>query len=122
MGSISILIPWKLHVSFPAIVLMIFIANLNLYVIFYFIMKFVAKEKPTRSCRIFFILTLIHAAPACYFFVNQTKNINVEPAISKATNQPCLLLNFYDHHDLWHILSSFGLFFMLMFLLTIDDD
>jgi len=36
-------------------------------------------------------------------------------------NRPCILLNTYDVHDIWHILSSFSLFFSFLTLLTLDD-
>jgi hypothetical protein len=32
------------------------------------------------------------------------------------------LLNFYDTHDIWHMLSAFGLFFNALTLLALDDD
>ena len=61
--------------------------------------------------------------PALYFFYNKVKITNVSAADSKMANEECLPgLNFFDNHDLWHFLSSLGLFFGLMFLLTLDDD
>ena len=31
-------------------------------------------------------------------------------------------MNFYDYHDIWHMLSSLGLFWTSCMLLTLDDD
>ena len=35
---------------------------------------------------------------------------------------PGVLMNFYDYHDIWHMLSSLGLFWTSCMLLTLDDD
>jgi len=34
--------------------------------------------------------------------------------MSRENNEECLLLNFYDSHDIWHFLSAVGLFFSFM--------
>ena len=44
------------------------------------------------------------------------------PATARESNTPCILWDFYDAHDLWHICSSFALFFGALTLLTVDDD
>ncbi|KAG1669986.1 hypothetical protein GQR58_017176 [Nymphon striatum] len=46
----------------------------------------------------------------------------LSPAESRNLNRPCLILDFYDDHDIWHFLSSSALFFSFMILLTLDDD
>jgi hypothetical protein len=43
-------------------------------------------------------------------------------ATSRENNTPCILWDFYDAHDAWHICSSFALFFGALTLLTLDDD
>ena len=110
-------------VDLPEIFLMIFLSNFFLYLGFYVVMKLRAKEMLTPPCWTFFVLTIVCAAPAVYFFVNRVKETNISAADSKMENEECLAgLNFFDNHDLWHFLSSLGLFFALMFLLTLDDD
>ena len=37
-------------------------------------------------------------------------------------NRECIFLNFFDGHDIWHFLGGAGVFFAVMFILTIDDD
>jgi len=56
------------------------------------------------------------------FFVLKEKNSNVSPAESRELNAPCFILGFYDRHDIWHFLGGAGVFFLFMFLLTIDQD
>jgi hypothetical protein len=85
-------------------------------------MKLHAGERPTIICWVFLTLAIIFVVPAGYFFKSEVKHTDKHPAASKHSNRECLALDFWDHHDIWHFLSSFGLFFMLMFLLTIDDD
>ena len=36
------------------------------------------------------------------------------PAESRAMNQECSLFGFYDKHDIWHMLSAFGMFFTFL--------
>ena len=40
--------------------------------------------------------------------------IQKPPAESRAMNQKCSLLDFYDKHDIWHMLSAFGMFFTFL--------
>ena len=41
---------------------------------------------------------------------------------SNELNKPCVLFNYWDYHDLWHILSAIGLFGMLMNIYFLDTD
>uniref|UniRef100_A0A2K5MUT8 SID1 transmembrane family member 1 n=1 Tax=Cercocebus atys TaxID=9531 RepID=A0A2K5MUT8_CERAT len=44
------------------------------------------------------------------------------PAESRERNRECILLDFFDDHDIWHFLSATALFFSFLVLLTLDDD
>uniref|UniRef100_A0A8C9FBU5 SID1 transmembrane family member 1 n=1 Tax=Pavo cristatus TaxID=9049 RepID=A0A8C9FBU5_PAVCR len=44
------------------------------------------------------------------------------PAESREKNRSCILLGFFDDHDVWHFLSAAALFFSFLVLLTLDDD
>ena len=37
-------------------------------------------------------------------------------------NEPCMYMDFFDNHDMWHFFSATALFLAFIFLLTIDDD
>ena len=36
-------------------------------------------------------------------------------------NELCQYMDFFDNHDMWHFFSAAGLFFLFMFILTIED-
>ena len=62
---------------------------------------------------IFFILLV---AALLVFKILPTTDKGLSPEKSRDLNQECFLLDFYDYHDLWHILSSFAL---LMWALSV---
>jgi len=107
--------------SFPNHLLFVFLGNLALYLFYYFIMKAIHKERFTRFVKASLILSLIFWIPSLYFFYDEVKSYEVQPAISRTMNQRCIVLDTYDAHDIWHLLSSFALFFSFLSLLTIDD-
>ena len=107
--------------SFPNHLLFVFLGNLALYLVYYIIMKKIHHEHFTRFSIVFLVLSMCFWTSSLYFFYNEVKSYEVQPAISRALNQKCILLDTYDAHDIWHILSSFGLFFSFLSILTIDD-
>ena len=57
-----------------------------------------------------------------YFFFQHLTSWQKTPAQSRAGNRECILMAFYDAHDVWHFLSAISLFFSFMILLILDDD
>jgi hypothetical protein len=84
-------------------------------------MKVIHREHFTRYSILFLILAIFSWSSSLYFFYQEVKSYEVQAAISRMRNRPCILLNTYDVHDIWHILSSFSLFFSFLTLLTLDD-
>uniref|UniRef100_A0A8C3UQV4 SID1 transmembrane family member 2 n=1 Tax=Catharus ustulatus TaxID=91951 RepID=A0A8C3UQV4_CATUS len=85
--------------DFASYLLAIGICNLLLYFAFYIIMKVgVEPWAPT--------------APQW----------RKTPAESREHNRDCILLDFFDDHDIWHFLSSIAMFGSFLVLLTLDDD
>jgi len=107
--------------SFPNHLLFVFLGNLALYVLYYITMKAIHREKFTRSSICFLFLSLIFWILSAIFFYQEVKSYEVQPAISRTLNRECILFDTYDEHDIWHLLSSFGLFFSFLSILTIDD-
>jgi len=44
------------------------------------------------------------------------------PELNRQQNQNCIVLNFFDYHDLWHFATSYGLGFLFLGLQFIDED
>ncbi|GBP53589.1 SID1 transmembrane family member 1 [Eumeta japonica] len=59
--------------------------------------------------------------PALYFFTYGSSDWSTTAAQSRARNHRCKLLEFYDSHDLWHLLSAIALYLTFCAMLTWDD-
>ncbi|KAK5644970.1 hypothetical protein RI129_006270 [Pyrocoelia pectoralis] len=108
--------------DFATFLLGLLMGNTIMYAIVYIIMKYVNHEKLCAQPILFAVLGIIFWAFAAYFFNSNTSLWSVSAAESKEYNKHCIVLNFYDNHDVWHLLSSVALFFSFMLLLTLDDD
>ena len=59
---------------------------------------------------LFMIATFIFWVFAMYFFkLKSTTRKVAAPSFSRSLNEECVLWDFFDYHDLWHMLSSFAL-------------
>ena len=69
---------------------------------------------------IFMIVTIIISSAAVRVFIwSPTTNKTLSPENSRDQNKECVILGFFDWHDLWHFLSSFALLmgvFVVMFI------
>jgi hypothetical protein len=82
--------------------------------------KLVHPESISRAAFIYFWLGMGLMISGGYFFVSKEKTTEVSPSQSLHLNGECLYL-FFDNHDLWHLTSGLGLFFIFMWLLTLED-
>ena len=69
---------------------------------------------PGRFGKIFqasyvFFTVVIMVIALCIFAFMKTTDKEKSPSESRDLNHDCVLLDFFDYHDLWHILSSFSL-------------
>jgi hypothetical protein len=102
----------SLYPDFATYFLIIMISNLALYFLYYFVMKlFVAHERPTTVTWITAVLMVLCWIPALYFFGQGLTNWQKTPAESRNGNNNCIVVDFFDSHDVWHFLSAFGVFF-----------
>ena len=59
---------------------------------------------------LYVVVTFVIMGTAMWIFkTKQTTNKEKRPWESRDLNHDCVLLSFFDYHDLWHILSSFAL-------------
>nr|XP_056704013.1 SID1 transmembrane family member 1 [Euleptes europaea] len=108
--------------DFASYLLGIFICNLLLYLAFYVIMKLRSSERLLPIPLFCIVATAVVWAAALYFFFQNLSSWEETPAESREKNRPCILLGFFDDHDVWHFLSGAALFFSFLVLLTLDDD
>ncbi|KAM4794743.1 SID1 transmembrane family member 1 isoform 1-T1 [Rhinophrynus dorsalis] len=108
--------------DFASYLLGIFICNLLLYLAFYIIMKLRSSERIQLLPLFCIIATAFVWAAALYFFFQTLSSWEQTPAESREKNRECIFLNFFDEHDIWHVLSATAMFFSFLVLLTLDDD
>jgi len=108
--------------DFATYLLAILIVNGILYLAFYVIMKLRNKERILVLPLLVLAWTLACWIAALIFFLTNLTSWQKSPARSREGNRDCVLLGFYDDHDVWHFLSACALFFSFLGLLTLDDD
>ncbi|XP_063679472.1 SID1 transmembrane family member 1-like isoform X2 [Bolinopsis microptera] len=107
--------------DFPSFLLAVFLINLLAYFAYYVIMKFIHSEYPYPITIFCGALTMLTWICALYFYFSTVTNWQLPAALSRVKNMECLVLDFYDNHDVWHIISSMALFFGFVTVLTLDD-
>ncbi|GMT06330.1 hypothetical protein PENTCL1PPCAC_28504, partial [Pristionchus entomophagus] len=108
--------------DFPSFMLGPFIANLFLYLLYYIVMKFVHRERLRARAIAFLVLAFICWMAGGWFFLNNVSDWSETPAVSRELNHDCILLAFYDNHDVWHFLSSVAIFMSFSLINCVDDD
>ena len=115
------------------------VTNLILFLFYYWITKFVYGEMPSLELirrygisfiyeenasllpLLYFVLAITFWLCGVVFYTDAVTDWLKSPASSRNGNEECLILDFYDAHDLWHFLSAFALFFSFLMLMTLDD-
>ncbi|XP_028321267.1 SID1 transmembrane family member 2 isoform X3 [Gouania willdenowi] len=108
--------------DFASYLLAIAICNLLLYFAFYIIMKLRSGERIKCLPLVCILFTAVVWGFALYFFFQGLSTWQKTPAESREHNRDCILLMFFDDHDIWHFLSSIAMFGSFLVLLTMDDD
>ncbi|XP_061639132.1 SID1 transmembrane family member 2 isoform X6 [Phyllopteryx taeniolatus] len=108
--------------DFASYLLAIAICNLLLYFAFYIIMKLRSGEAIQCLAMVCILFTAVVWGFALYFFFQGLSTWQKTPAESREHNRDCILLSFFDDHDIWHFLSSIAMFGSFLVLLTMDDD
>ncbi|XP_039987705.1 SID1 transmembrane family member 2 isoform X1 [Xiphias gladius] len=108
--------------DFASYLLAIAICNLLLYFAFYIIMKLRSGERIQCLALVCIFFTAVVWGFALYFFFQGLSTWQKTPAESREHNRDCILLSFFDDHDIWHFLSSIAMFGSFLVLLTMDDD
>uniref|UniRef100_A0A673A1K5 SID1 transmembrane family, member 2 n=1 Tax=Sphaeramia orbicularis TaxID=375764 RepID=A0A673A1K5_9TELE len=96
--------------DFASYLLAIAICNLLLYFAFYIIMKLRSGERIQCLALVCILFTAVVWGFALYFFFQGLSTWQKTPAESREHNRDCILLSFFDDHDIWHFLSSIAMF------------
>ncbi|XP_040183593.1 SID1 transmembrane family member 2 isoform X2 [Rana temporaria] len=108
--------------DFASYLLAIGICNLLLYFAFYIIMKLRSGERILPAPLLCILCTSVVWGFALFFFFQGLSTWQKTPAESREHNRECILLGFFDDHDIWHFLSSIAMFGSFLVLLYLDDD
>ncbi|NP_001099012.1 Sid-1-related A precursor [Tribolium castaneum] len=108
--------------DFGTFLLGLLMGNSVLYAVFYTGMKLVNGERICFEAIIYGLLAIAAWATAAVYFLDNATLWTVTPAESRQWNQECIVMSFYDKHDVWHLLSAPALYLTFMFLLSLDDD
>ena len=108
--------------DFDTFLLTVFISNLLAYVVYYLLMKLRHGERLGGRPLVCMGLGAAAWSAALYFYFSAATDWTQSAALSRVQNQECVLLGFYDSHDVWHFVSALSLFLSFLLLLVVDDD
>ena len=108
--------------DFTMWMLSLFIINMIIYFIFYVIQKIKHHEYINYKIWFLLVIDIILLTTAIIFFETPVSDKYLTPDESKDLNQKCIIFNYWDYHDIWHIFSATGLFIFMIIILIIDND
>ena len=103
-------------------ILFISIVNLVIYFIYYLFIKYINNETINNYIKIALGVDTITGIASLYFYFNTNYNTLLPINESNKLNEHCILLNYFDNHDLWHLLSAITLYIFMNIILFIDYD
>ena len=98
------------------------IINMIIYFLYYIIQKINNREKISYIIWIWLLLDIIVIILSLIFFLKGVTNKLLPLDQSNKLNQPCVLFNYFDYHDIWHIFSSIGLFIFINIVYFMDNN
>ena len=97
-----------------------FIINLLIYFVYYITQKIYFKEAISKIWIIVLILDVMSLVSAIVFYNIAVSDKLLPPDESDKLNKKCVIFNYFDYHDIWHILSALGLFLLMINIYNID--
>ena len=67
-----------------------------------------------------FVIDISIIATSVGFFEDHVSNSFLTPSESRALNKDCVVFDYFDYHDIWHILSATGLFIFMNIVYFLD--
>lgn len=99
-----------------------FILNCIVYLVYYAVMKVLSRESIGLKAKVCGALAVVGWITAGFFFFQDDTDWTRTAAASRALNKPCLLLDFFGSHDLWHIFGALAGLFTFLSVSFVDDD
>lgn len=109
------------HFHFSTFLLALIFLNIFIVLNNYLYYKYKNGKRIGKRNLFFMFLTILFMITSIYFFELPYANKFLTPDESMALNRPCILFGYFDTHDVWHFLSSFGIFFMFLTTWYIDQ-
>lgn len=103
-------------------ILFISVVNLIIYFVYYIFLKIINKEHISIIIKIGICIDLIISIISFYFYFHTNYNSLLPIAKSNELNEKCILFNYFDNHDLWHLFSAIGFYIFMNIILFIDYD
>ncbi|KAM3716888.1 Systemic RNA interference defective protein [Dirofilaria immitis] len=104
------------------ITLHVIILNTAGYFIYYVFCKIIAGETILIHSFIYTVVSCLLWIVASYFFSHGKNDWTLTAAQNRALSEECIVFGYYDHHDMWHFISSLASFFSLLAIAVLDDD
>jgi hypothetical protein len=96
------------------------IINMIIYFVYYIISKILHKEKINILWWVMFIVDIGVIGTSLGFFNDPVSNSFLTPSESRELNKDCAIFDYFDYHDIWHILSATGLFIFMNIVYFLD--
>lgn len=125
LGTITMLILghiYKDEILFTNWVLCLFIINLIIYTLYYIIQKVNHNEHIYLYKWIMLLLSIVFFITAIVFFEIPVSNKELTHEESDNLNKECVLFDYWDYHDIWHILSATAIFIFINLIYYLDTD
>jgi len=97
------------------------IINLIIYFLYYFIQKIKNKEPINYLIYVWLVIDIVIMTLSILFFFKSVTDKFLPMNESNLLNKPCVLFNYFDYHDIWHILSAIGLFIFMNIIYFLDS-
>ena len=92
-----------------------------IYFLYYVLQKIKNREPISKLIYLWLLIDIIIMTLAIAFFLKSVTDKLLPMEASNKLNKDCVLFDYFDYHDIWHILSSIGLFIFINIIYFIDN-
>jgi hypothetical protein len=107
-------------IDFTDWLLALFVINMLMYFLYYIVCKIYYSETIKWYVMLLLFIDFAIIVASLLFFSKSVSNKSLSHHDSDLLNKPCVLFNYFDYHDIWHMLSAIGLFMFMVVVYIID--